>query len=292
MYSVVHMDESSKEHATLDAASRIEQDAILPVEPLTHHNADGVVYQRDTVVERQIAEALGLPADRLQGRAMVSDQGDPGYLKEECLVYLIRHQHRAGERSLVSALAEALLRRCAKKIKKHLNSLGTEAVEEGYSDVVEQLFSRILDLDSDRGDFLQVRFWPALEKLAVRAYDRQLKLNKRAQRAVPISSLAGYDHDEDDESERVVRSRGGLETASPSIEAMVIGDDLIREALDRIEEPYRSAFLLKYHAGWPIEDQDPNVQTISRQFGKDPRTIRNWIKKAKEDLELWRGEQQ
>ncbi len=263
------------------------QEAGATIEPLTRRNAEGTVYRRVADVERQIAVALRLPANRLRERAAVSDQTDPEYLKEECLVYLIRHYHRAGERHLVNDLSEVLLHRCAKLINSHLRSLDAEAARDGYNDVVERLFGPILDLSTDRGDFLQVRFWPVLERIAVRVFNQQLTLHMRTRSTVPLSSLAGYDHDEGDEAERVVRPREEAEAASPSGEST-----LIRDALSRIEEPYRSAFLLRHYAGWPVEDRDPRVRTISRHFSKDPRTIRNWLKKAEEVLETWRGEQQ
>jgi len=91
--------------------------------------------------------------------------------------------------------------------------------------------------------------------------------------------------------ERVVRPRDLAAVTSPSGETAVIEDDLIRDALSRIDEPFRSAFLLRHYFDWPVEDQDPAVRTISRHFGKDPRTIRNWLKKAEESLQTWRGEQ-
>lgn len=274
--------------ATLEGTQSHDREAGAPIEPLTRRNAAGVVYRREPVVERQIAEALRLPPDRLRERAAVSDQHAPDYLKEECLVYLLRRYQRAGERRLVSDLAEALLRRCANLINARLCSLDAG---DGYYDVVERLFGQILDLDSDRGDFLQVRFWPALDKLAVRAFNQQLTQRKRAQVTVPLSSLAGYDRDDGDEPGQVARPRDLAAIAAPSGEAAVLADDLIRDALSRVDEPFRSAFLLRHYFDWPIEDQDPAVRTISRHFGKDPRTIRNWLKKADEALQAWRGEQ-
>lgn len=268
-----------------------EQEAGASIEPPTRRNADGVVYRREPIVERQITAALALSPDRLRQRAAVADQQSDEYLREECLVYLIRHYNRAGDSALVSDLSAALLRRCAKLIEGHLRRLDAEAARDGYNDVVERLFAPILDLASDRGDFLQVRFWPALEKLAVRAFNQQLTLRRRAQAAVPLSSLAGYDRDAGDEPERVVRPRDLAAVTSPSGETAVIEDDLIRDALSRIDEPFRSAFLLRHYFDWPVEDQDPAVRTISRHFGKDPRTIRNWLKKAEASLQTWRGEQ-
>jgi len=43
--------------------------------------------------------------------------------------------------------------------------------------------------------------------------------------------------------------------------------------------------------GWPIEDRDPNVMTISKYFGKTSRTIRNWIAEAEKQLAAWRDEE-
>lgn len=72
----------------------------------------------------------------------------------------------------------------------------------------------------------------------------------------------------------------------------MISADQIRDALSRIDEPYRSVFVLRHYFGWPTEDRFPNTRTISRHYGVDPRTIRNWLKKADQALEQWRGEQQ
>ncbi|MCL4239730.1 MAG: hypothetical protein KJ048_00105 [Dehalococcoidia bacterium] len=262
-----------------------------PVEPLTHRNADDELYQRNSAVEQQIAAALALRPEPLLERVTIADAEGDEYLQEECLVYLIRHYHRMGETGLVSDLSAALLRRCAKLIDGHLSRLGGEAARDGYNDVVERLFAPILDLDSNRGDFLQVRFWPALERLAVRAFNQQLTLHKRDRAAVSLSSLPGYDRDGDEEPEWVARPRDHDAVTSPSGEMGVINDALIRDALSRIDEPFRSAFLLRHYFDWPIEHQDPAVRTISRHFAKDPRTIRNWLKKAEESLQTWRGEQ-
>lgn len=263
-----------------------------PVEPLTHRNLDGKIYERTARVETQIREAIVLSSQQLRERVAVDDRESGEFLQEECLVYLIRHHYRLGKRDLVSDLSEALLNRCARTINSSLRKLGDEASEEGYQDVVEQVFRQIMDLASDRGDFFQVRFWPALERLRTRAFDRQLKIRDRAQATVRFSSVAGYSQDEGEEGDPVVQPGDGSTISSPSGEATVIQNDVIREALSRLDEPYRSTFLLKHYEGWPIENRDPTVQTISRQFGKDPRTIRNWLRKADEALATWRGEQQ
>ncbi len=65
---------------------------------------------------------------------------------------------------------------------------------------------------------------------------------------------------------------------------------LYREALALLDEPMRTAFVLRHYEGWPIEDRDETVPTISRYFNKTPRTIRNWMTTAEQALAAWRGE--
>lgn len=282
----------AEEDKRLGMTDRSDDRSAMPVEPLTHRNAEGTVYQRMDAVETQIHAALALSSQRLRERVAISDQQSGEFLQEECLVYLIRHYHRLQERYLVSDLAEALLARCARTIDSNLRALGDEAREDGAQDVVEQLFQQIMDLESDRGDFFQVRFWAGLQRLRTRAFGRQLTLRKRVQATVRFSSVAGYSQDSGEEGDPVVQPGDEANVSVPSGEATVVQNDVIRDALGRLDEPFRSAFLLKHYEGWPIEHQDPTVQTISRLYGKDPRTIRNWLRKANEVLALWRGEQQ
>jgi DNA-directed RNA polymerase specialized sigma24 family protein len=260
-------------------------------EPLTHRNTNGQVYQRDALVERQICWAVALDAAALRARADKSDLTDPDFLKEECLVYLIRHYHRAGDRRRVNDLALALLQRCANPIYKYLGSLKADAAKQGHDEVIEKLFGLILDLNSDKGDFLQVRFGAVLKKMAIRAFNQQIKARKRALNLVPLSALPGYEQDDDNSGERRVKQVGQNYVATAAADEEIIRQEMTLDALNHLQEPMRTAFLLRHYAGWPIEDQDPTVQTISRQFGKTPRTIRNWLEQAEAELERWRGEQ-
>ena len=197
---------------------------------------------------------------------------------------MIRHHHRAGNQKLVNDLAKCLLTRCAAWIDSKLGSMREDLKEDGNSSVVEELFSRILDLSSDRGDFLQVRFWVVLERLTVNVFRKQVNQFD--------AELSG---DYDQTTMDALAQQGAVVVtatfAGGSVESEAIDNVLIEAALHQLEEPIRSAYLLRHYEDWPTEDKDPAVQTISRHFGKTPRTIRIWLSKAEEILEAWRGEQ-
>ena len=261
-----------------------EQDTSCLPEPLTRRNLDGKIYQRQQIVNKQIQKALGFGHEELRRRLEVKDKTSPGFLKEESLVYLIRHYHKAENLQCVNNLSKCLLTRCSTLINSKLDSLNADLRDEGYWDVVAELFARILDLDSDRGDFLQVRFWMGLKRLTVQVFRKYIK---QCNRELLV----------DDEREAIdelthKRETGTTYTPEPrTVDMEPIKWTLIREALCQLEEPFRSAFLLRRYYEWPIEAQNPNVRTISQHFNKTPRTIRNWLARAEECLTAWRGEQ-
>lgn len=264
--------------------------ARLPV-PLTRANKDGKRYKRLPEVDNQIWMALDLEPEELVIRATVSDKSSPDFLKEEALVYLIRHYHREEDRGIVAALTEVLLGRFASWVESRLRTLGDEAVNDGYTDVVTRLFIRILDIDSNRGDFLQVRFWLVLKRLTVRAFNEQLKHVNRKKSNNSLESIAGYEGGNSDEAGYGWMVKPSDSVTCRSAESQATDNIFIRQAMSQLKEPFRSAYLLRHYHNWPIENQDPAVPTISQRFGKTPRTIRNWLTKADEELSVWLGAQ-
>jgi DNA-directed RNA polymerase specialized sigma24 family protein len=283
---------SPKERRPLKAADD-DPHLSISLDPLTHRNRAGEVYVRAPHVERQILEALTLSGEVLRARVAIAEQESSDYLSEECLVYLLRHYLRLGDTTRVNDLAESLVRRCTRMIGKHLHVLGDEALEEGYSEIIKRLFTLILDVATNKADFLQVKFWVVVKKFCIQEFGRQLRDHTLRQDAVSLSQVPGYDGtgDEDEEEATLVRLTGEDQrrVTTPSYEKAIVDSDLKRAALTQLRQPLRSAYLLRYCEGWPIEHQDPTVQTISRHFGKTPRTIRNWLTTAEEILAQWRG---
>lgn len=267
----------------------------ISLDPLSRTNRAGEVYVRSPDVERQIIEALALSPKAIRRRVSIEDRESSDFLSEECLVYLLRHYFRREDLAILNDLSEALLRRCAGIVRRRLHTLGPDSLKEGQSEIISRLFRRIFAISTDKADFLQVRFWVVMKRLSIQEFNRQLRHHDHAAKALSFSQMQGYENLEAEDGETMavkLTEADKVRISAPSHEKVLVEADLRRVALAKLEEPLRSAFLLRYHAGWPIENQDPTVPTISRHFGKTPRTIRYWLAKAEETLARWRGGQE
>lgn len=266
----------------------------IQIEPLTYQSLKGKTYERSPEVEAQIAVALLLERSALIERVAIMDFKTTGYFQEECLVYLIRRFQREGDGDLVSALMNRLVMRIGKRtnwlISKHLHR---HYVNECYESVIYEVTCRVIDLETDRDDFAQSRFWLWLEGRVFNVLRTYLR--RQADDRI-TDTLDEFDDDEDAERKKKI---GPLKDGSPLPDALVIDAEtrklLEKEAdklLEKLDPNERIAFLLRHCVGWEIENHDPSVMTISRYFNRTPRTIRNWLKGAEEKLQKCQGGQQ
>lgn len=275
--------------STTGAAARSAGAGVLRAPPLTHRNKKGELYLRTDEVEEQISVALSLERKELLERTEHLDHTSADYLGPECLVFLIRHFAHVLDEELVEALSRGLLKRCSLRIKKALSSLDdVEVREEAKSWVKAQLFGKILDLKSDGGDFFQVRFWVGLDALTFKALTRAYNAEKRANTMLRLSQLAGEDADEADDDAPVSqgRSEAALDPRQWPDRTALLKD--AERALAAMNPKHAEVFKMKYLYDIPIEDKNPEVYTISRHFGKSPRTIQNWLTAAESALQRWR----
>ena len=251
------------------------------IEPLTHRNLQGEPYVRTPKVEQQILATLPLGRDEILVRARIADQADPQFLQEETLAYFIRRAHRGADDDLVNGLSKVLVERCTRFLTSTLRRPRREQFEEVIAETVADLFEKLVEpAGSDAGDFLQVRFWVVVKRLGWAAIKRAAAESQRELLLVSIES-AGTGAEHDDEQPLEI-----ADPMTPGVDTRLMND----EALSLLEPNVREAFVLKVE-GWPVEDRDPNVMTISRHFGKTSRTIRNWIADAERRLAAWRDEE-
>ena len=255
------------------------------IKPLTRHRKRGGVLTREPEVERQIRSALALSPEQLLVRLRKDDREDPEYLRDETLVYLIREYFQTGANELVTPLSQKLLDRCAGQINRRLHGLrdDQDRWENARTDVVNELVTRLLDLDSDRADFFQVRFGRALRMLTIRVFHRYRLEKDLLNRSVRLSYLG---EDEDAGEERSKQEEPQDPGLPPDLKAVA------SDGLAAILDPRcREAFILRYYAGWPTSSKDPAVPTISEKLGVSDRTVRNWLRRAEADLRRWREQE-
>jgi len=254
----------------------------VKVRPLTRPDPrrPGQPYQRPDRVEAQILEASALEPSALIARAGQLDFNAPDYLSPECLVYLFREHHNAGRHEMVNALTEALIKRCAKHINTKVQALLEPAyVRECFDEVVGTIFLPLLDLSTDAGDFAQVRFWVYLDYQTFKVLRRYLHKQKEDRHTDSLDA-------ETDEGEDAPFVADALRVEDESI----FDRAAINKMLDALEEPYRTVYIMRHYGEWEIENKDPEVPTISKHYGRSPRTIRRWLDKAEEQLRLRRGD--
>ena len=260
------------------------------VEPLTRKTTVGGNYEREHNVEEQITSSTAISDGDIIARAKITEKEAAGFLQEEALVYLIRFSFQQQNQVLYNALSEILIVRCQQQLDYRLRSLDTDLANEAYAEIMRILFGKILSIDG-QGDFLQVRFWIALDRVAIDVF-RQYSGRQAKDRAnlAPTSFTEPNETDEakEDWEDKVFSSEHLIpgENRWSSVERQA----LIQEALLSIEEPIRTAFVLHHYEGWKIESIDPEEITLSTYFCVTPKTIGNWLRKAELELKNWRGD--
>lgn len=254
--------------------------------PLTRSTKAGTPYARPPEVEAQLNELLGeSPAEQL-ARAKCTDKGSPRFLKDECLVYLVREAWFGDDLALYSELSQQLIRRCTPTIQRTLRLLGVAAddLQDVFGDVITQMMTEILD-DEGAGDFYQAKFRRGRRFLTLKVharYERQHELLLTENR---LYAPRDEEVDDDEDASLEDRARQPGDVAEDAVQLLEI-----REALASIRDPrHRQAFVLHYYDDWPIETQDPLVPSVSGHFEVTPRTVSNWLRAAERDLTEWRA---
>jgi len=248
----------------------------INLSPLIHRDKEGVLLKRAPDVDAQIHDALVLTPAELVRRAEKEAQ-DPEFLKDEALVYLIRAFHKSGNKDITNQLSEILIRRWTPFIHSKFN--GFVDTEDAFCAVIKILFTHILFRDDGRGDFLQVKFGLHLKRIIVSVFRIHQDKKEKESSTFTFSELSN-EEDEDAEWDE------SIESEDLSLEDRVFIDQAVTVLTGHLQEVY----ILRHKYNFQIDSIDPNEPTLSKYFGKTPKTIHNWLKQADEILNKWQGE--
>ena len=124
--------------------------------------------------------------------------------------------------------------------------------------------------------FWEVRFWVCLDR---RLWNLVEKRQAVADQEVRPGDQAGSD-DEDEGSDRLFAR---IADTGPSAQAKVEQ----AEALSLLNENERRAVYLCYVEGLPEESEDPTKLSAAKVLGVTGRSIRNYLRRAKDKLQAW-----
>jgi len=256
------------------------------IHPLTRRNKAGDIYERLPEVDCQIISALGMPTNDLLARIAQRSRDASEYLQEETLVYLIQHFHIQKDRPLIDGLTIALLARCATFIASELCALEDWHVrQDAYARVVEIVFESILDLETDTGDYLQVRFWDGLRKRTIDVFRASVTQLDRAELTVSIDDDASSEDDGLAAARRATVERA-VADLNADVEAHAVRNERredLRRALMGLPAKQHQAFVLRYVSGFQVKE-------IAAHFGCNVRSVNTWLRAAKTHLHMWAGE--
>ena len=242
--------------------------ADLSEQPKTDAPENPRGYTRRPEVE---AEIRALPAVANAGFAEAALAGR----FEETLVFAMRALVRSGNRAATEPLLERLLECAERRVAEHLNRLlrSWEDREDAARTVAARLWEEVFDL-SPQKSFWDINFTWKLKKCCIdavqphyrqRANERQFKRSETSDDRYPD------------------------EAASLPDPVEIDADLYVPEWLMQLEGVVRQAAVLKYH-GYQEKSNDPTEDTISSLLGVTDRSVRNYLKKAREILSAGRDE--
>ena len=236
--------------------------------PLTKRNKDGELYERSPEVESQIREAMTLDQKRLIERANQKDYGADDYFQPECLVYLIRAFGIEGETELADQLMIALVDRCKKRIDTILRRLLSQHyIDECFEEAIDEIIGQIYDLNSDKSNFAETKFWVWLEARVCNVRRKYFKFQE-----------------EDAKANDAVNYEELLEDSRINISRSFEKKDGLAKAISLLTERERQIYVMRYDWKWQVFSEDPEVETICKHFGVTARAVQIWFEKAEEKL--------
>ena len=241
----------------------------IRIAPLTKRREEsGELYTRRPEVEAQLQEVVGLSAEELSPRLKLPNREASGYLFDETLVYLFREARRKEDLTMEYLIYDQLAVRVETLVRGHAHQASPDDPEGFIGEVHFKVLAKLLDFDSDKGDYAQVMFG---DFVATIAHNEKRRIwGRRNSEPVMVEIDApnedGHDFDPEDE--------GALQDFVTILDT----------ALAKLPEKTAVAFVMHYRDGFQIESKDPDEPTVARHFGVSGRAIRYWFTKAAKTL--------
>lgn len=230
-------------------------------------------FTRPPEIEAAIDDILLASRDEIRRRLQIADRGDPEHLPAEVVLFLVRRSRHDNRDRWFEELYPAL--------KRHLERALPRGDDLRTQEVAERVARRFGDLlladrhqPDDALDFYECRFAMAIARLRA---DAKRAVYVRSPKFEPVFEDGGRISDQVASAiERLRRSSGHL------LDDIDFRSELLA-AIDGLPENERRTVTLMLK-GLNDYDQNPDVETISRELKKSARMIQNYRTAAVEKL--------
>lgn len=247
------------------------------IKKLTKRKKTGELYQRRPEVELQLAEVLNFQDSEVFEFLKNKHRETANYLLDETIVYLLREKESNGDNFRETLYLE-LNRRIWKLLNKFRSRFPVAADFEDFRQKIEiAVIKKIFDLTSDSADYTQVNFGDFVVKMAKVVWRGEL---------VKIERDKDLFHSHAEETEDNSKD---IENILKSNDAETDYTMMLKEGLAQLP-PHIMLVAELLLDGWQIESKKPEELTISKKLEVSSRTIRNWLKEAKNILADYHAE--
>jgi DNA-directed RNA polymerase specialized sigma24 family protein len=262
-------------------------------EPLTKTEPSGATYARPPGVEAEIDEAAGLSRPDLLARLRITNRNDPGHLRHECLVHLVRQGRRTNNQPLISTVLPVLLGRCeANLLVKVPDGQMPDAAglrQEILDELAELFATDGAGERPDELDFFECKFNRAFRTLRIDAVRRDARRRKHQIDLVEPPRFEEVGGEPDAYEDAFARVSDAFKV--PPTQEWDAYRETLAAAISDLPPDEREAVILVHVLGYKEESEDPAEETAATRCKCTGRTIRNRLKRAaakllrfKEDL--------
>lgn len=247
------------------------------IKKLTKRKKTGKLYTRRPDVELQIGKVLNFQDAEIFELLKNKNRESDNFLLDETIVYLLR-QKESDSDIFRETLYLELNRRIWKLLNKFRKRFANPADFEDFRQKVElAILKKIFELNTDSADYAQVNFGDYVVKMAKVIWKGELVKIEREKDM--IYSPSENEEDTSKDIENTLRSNDALTDFT-----MTLKEGLAQLPPDTM---LVAELLLD---GWQIESKNENEPTISKKLNVSSRTIRNWLKEAKNILADYHAE--
>lgn len=245
----------------------IAQKLQFQIKNLSGTTTAGETFQRRVEVLCQLEEIAEFDFNDLKRRILISDENAEDSLKSETLVFLFRELfQKDGFDEIYETLSDRILQIIGKYRVK------VKDFREFSQNVQLEFLKKVLDFESDKGDYAQVSFGEFIVGIALNEFRKYRTKDDRKNITDSIDEDAG---EEDKSPKFEFKSRN----ISPEDQTFV------NQALRKLPANLRDAFILYHFYNYKIKSKRKDEPTLTEYFQKSDKTIRNWLNEAEKILD-------